>query len=155
MILGGYMLPVSWRVLIYVVDEESGGPAEENVDRLVRYKNPYDMARGGGSKASSSSLPLPTQSQIQRTVPASLKNLLATMKLSLALLPSLLGLALALPGSLLNARLACPATQPGCTTLGNCEYCCPGVPADTECHIHEPIESCGTAGGVVYHCQPH
>jgi hypothetical protein len=31
----------------------SGGPEEENVDRLVRYKNPYDMARGGGSKASS------------------------------------------------------------------------------------------------------
>jgi hypothetical protein len=133
----------------------SGGPEEENVDRLMRYKSHYDMARLRGFKASSLSSPTNLINQKFKPRPCISQKPLSKMKLSLALLPSLLGLALALPGSLLNARLACPATQPGCTTLGNCEYCCPGVPADTECHIHEPIESCGTAGGVVYHCQPH
>jgi hypothetical protein len=151
--LGGYMHPVSWRVLIDSVDEGSGVPEEENVDRLVRYKSRHDMAKVEACKASSSSSS--SSIKTQSTVPTSLKKLLATMKLSLTLLPCLLGLAFALPGGLLNARLACPATQPGCTTLGNCEYCCPTVPADTECHIHQPVESCGTAGGIVYHCQPH
>ncbi|KAI9375028.1 hypothetical protein BJX61DRAFT_540177 [Aspergillus egyptiacus] len=88
-------------------------------------------------------------------IPASKSTSTATMKLSLAIVPSLAVMAFALPGGILNARLACPAVQPGCTSLSDCEYCCVSPPADQECHIHQPAESCGANGGIVYHCEPH
>ncbi|KAL4881222.1 hypothetical protein BJY04DRAFT_189366 [Aspergillus karnatakaensis] len=80
------------------------------------------------------------------------------MKLFVAIFPTLAVMAAALPSGILDARevlLACPAEQPGCTTLTGCEYCCASPPADQECHIHAPAESCGADGGIVYHCEPH